>query len=572
MTAQQICAGAPSDQPVAWHSIDWASCHQEVKRLQMRIAKATGESNWRKVRALQWLLTHSFSAKALAVKRVTENQGKNTSGVDKEIWSTPGAKSNAIERLCRRGYKPQPLRRVFIPKSNGKMRPLGIPTMRDRAMQALHLLSLEPISETMADTNSYGFRPQRSTADAIEHCFNSLARKNAAQWVLEGDITGCFDNISHDWLIANVCMDKRPLSAWLHAGFVESNTLFATEAGTPQGGIISPTLANLALDGLQAAVDGVIPFSTRRGTTAKVNFVRYADDFIVTGASKEILRDEILPVIEEFLAGRGLTLSKEKTRITHIEDGFDFLGQNLRKYNGKLLIKPSKRNVSNLLVKVRNVVKDNKQAKQKNVVMKLNPIIRGWANYHQHVVAAKTFKRVDAEIWKAVWRWAKRRHPNKGARWTRKKYFHSVGNRNWVFAAESERLRTDGTRPLIRLQLASDIKIRRYAKLKAEANPYDPKWEPYFEKRLGVKMEGTLAGRRKLLWIWQEQNGRCPVCNEPITKETGWHLHHIVRRADGGGDESSNLTLLHINCHRQVHSQKLSVQKPASSKKRSIEA
>lgn len=567
MTAQAACAGAPSDCSVDWHSIDWASCYREVKRLQMRIAKATRECNWRKVKALQWLLTHSFSAKAVAVKRVTENQGKNTPGVDKDVWPTPGAKSDAIRRLGRRGYQPQPLRRIYIPKSNGKTRPLGIPTMHDRAMQALYLLSLEPVSETTADPNSYGFRPHRSTADAIEHCFNSLSRRNAARWVLEGDITGCFDNISHDWLVAHVPMDKQPLVKWLRAGYVESDTLFPTEAGTPQGGIISPTLANLALDGLQAAIENVIPFSTRRGQTVKVNFVRYADDFVVTGASQEILRDEILPVIESFLAARGLTLSKEKTRISCIEDGFDFLGQNLRKYNGTLLIKPSKKSVSTMLKKVRGIVKDNKQARQENVIRKLNPVIRGWANYHQHVVAAETFKRVDAEVWKVVWRWAKRRHPGKGARWVRKRYFRSVGDRNWVFAAESEKLRQDGTRPAVCLQLAADVRIRRYAKLKAEANPYDPKWEPYFEERLGAKMKGTLAGRRKLLWLWLEQNGQCPTCGEPITKETGWHLHHIVRRTDGGGDEASNLALLHINCHRQVHSRKLSVRKPAFSKR-----
>ncbi|TPQ39690.1 group II intron reverse transcriptase/maturase [Cupriavidus pinatubonensis] len=556
MTARAACADAPFSGPVEWHSIRWTICHREVKRLQMRIAKATREGNCRKVKALQWLMTHSFSAKAVAVKRVTENQGKNTPGVDKEVWSTPAAKSDAIERLGRRGYRPQPLRRVYIPKSNGKMRPLGIPTMRDRAMQALYLLSLEPVSESTADPNSYGFRPHRCTADAIEHCFNSLSRKNAASWVLEGDITGCFDNISHNWLVAHVPMDKRPLAKWLRAGYVENDTLFSTEAGTPQGGIISPTLANLALDGLQAAIEKVIPFSTRKGQTAKVNFVRYADDFIVTGASQEILRDEILPVIVRFLAARGLTLSKEKTRITHIEDGFDFLGQNIRKYNGTLLIKPSKKNVSAILEKVRRIVKDNKQARQVNLIKLLNPVIRGWANYHQHVVSAKTFKRVDAEIWKAVWRWAKRRHPGKGARWIRNKYFHSVGDRNWVFAAKLQRLRQDGTNSIVRLQLAADIRICRYAKLKAEANPYEPKWETYFEERLGAKMKATLTGPRKLLWLWLEQDGCCLTCNEPITKETGWHLHHIIRRADGGGDEAGNLALVHINCHRQVHSRK----------------
>jgi len=214
MTTQQSCAGAPSHGTVDWHSIDWAKCHREVRRLQARIVKATQEGRHGKVKALQWLLTHSFSAKALAVKRVTENQGRKTPGVDKKIWSTPEAKGKAMLSLKRRGYQPLPLRRVYIPKANGKMRPLGIPTMKDRAMQALHLQALAPVSETIADRNSYGFRPERSTADAIEQCFCALGRRDAAEWILEGDIKGCFDNISHDWLIANVPMDKAILRKW----------------------------------------------------------------------------------------------------------------------------------------------------------------------------------------------------------------------------------------------------------------------------------------------------------------------------------------------------------------------
>lgn len=223
-----------------WHDIDWAKCHKSVKRLQARIAKAEKEGRHGKVRALQWLLTHSFSARALAVKRVTENQGKNTPGVDGQTWSTPEAKFRGIASLKRRGYKPLPLRRVLIPKSNGKMRPLGIPTIRDRAMQALYLLALEPVAETRADKNSYGFRPGRATADAIEQTFIALSKKNGAQWILEGDIKACFDEISHEWLLKNIPMDKKILQKWLKAGFVHKRKLFPTEAGTPQGGVISP--------------------------------------------------------------------------------------------------------------------------------------------------------------------------------------------------------------------------------------------------------------------------------------------------------------------------------------------
>jgi len=425
MTTQRLCAGAPSHGTVDWHSIDWAKCHREVRRLQARIVKATQEGRHGKVKALQWLLTHSFSAKALAVKRATENQGRKTPGVDKKIWSTPEAKGKAMLSLKRRGYQPLPLRRVYIPKANGKMRPLGIPSMKDRAMQALHLQALAPVSETIADRNSYGFRPERSTADAIEQCFCALGRRDAAEWILEGDIKGCFDNISHDWLIANVPMDKAILRKWLKAGYVDRQALFPTEAGTPQGGIISPTLANLTLDGLEDLLAKTFYRTSVKGRMAnpKVRLVRYADDFIITGCSKELLEREVKPLVEDFLKTRGLELSQEKTRITHIEEGFDFLGQNIRKYDGKLLIKPAKKNVKAFLTKVREIVKAHKTAKQADVIKMLNPVIKGWADYHRHIVASEVFSSVDSQIWRLLWRWAKRRHPNKGARWIRAQYF-----------------------------------------------------------------------------------------------------------------------------------------------------
>ena len=229
-----VCA-PPAE--VEWHQIDWSKCHSNVRRLQARIVKATKEGRWGKVKALQHLLTHSLSGKALAVKRVTENQGKRTPGVDRVTWSTPGAKSKAVASLRQRGYRPQPLRRVYIPKANGKRRPLGIPTMKDRAMQALYLLALEPVAETTADSNSYGFRPERSCADAIQACFNAVRRQVSAQWILEGDIKGCFDNISHEWLLENIPTNKTILRKWLKAGFIEEKTLFPTDTGTPQGGL-----------------------------------------------------------------------------------------------------------------------------------------------------------------------------------------------------------------------------------------------------------------------------------------------------------------------------------------------
>jgi RNA-directed DNA polymerase len=428
-------ACAASGLEVDWHGIDWARCHHQVRRLQARIVKATQEGRWGKVKALQWLLTHSFSGKAMAVKRVTENQGKNTPGVDGQTWSTPEAKSRAVGSLKRRGYQPLPLRRVLIPKSNGQKRPLGIPTLKDRAMQALHLLALEPVSETTADRNSYGFRPERATADARAQCFTVLSRIDRPQWILEGDIAGCFDHISHAWMLDHIPTDRVVFQKWLKAGYVYRNELFPSEMGTPQGGIISPTAANMALDGLESILKAEFGRQgSRQAHANQVNLIRYADDFVITGRTKELLERQVKPLVESFLGERGLVLSEIKTRVVHIEDGFDFLGWTVRKYSGTLLIKPSKKNIATFLETIQDTVKANKQATQAHLIGLLNPKIRGWANYHKGAVAKEAFCKVDHEIWKMLWRWAKRRHPNRGAQWVKDRYFRTEDSRTWVFA------------------------------------------------------------------------------------------------------------------------------------------
>lgn len=476
---------ASSTTATQWDQINWEQCERQVQRLQARIVKASQMGRWGKVKALQRLLTCSFSGKALAVKRVTENKGKRTPGVDHVLWSTPQSKLHAIPSLQRRGYRPLPLRRVYIPKSNGKLRPLGIPAMKDRAMQALHLMALEPIAETFADHNSYGFRRGRSTADAIEQCFKVLSRGDAPEWILEGDIKGCFDHINHQWMHAHIPMDTGTLEKWLKCGYLENTNWFATEAGTPQGGIISPTLANLTLDGLEALLTEKFPRRQEKGVWIhpKVHLVRYADDFIITGNSPEWLVTEVRPLVEEFLRERGLELSAEKTHVTRIQDGFDFLGQNIRKYGGKLLVTPSKKNTKAFLTKVREVIEKNKSATQADLIVRLNPIIRGWANYHRHCVASRAFQRVDFEIWRKLWRWSRRRHPSKGARWVRSRYFHTMGGRTWTFAARNG-TRTSPDQPTHkRLVYAGDTSVRRHRKIKGEANPFDPQWYPYFADR-----------------------------------------------------------------------------------------
>jgi len=561
MKAGNACA--PSSKKVDWNAIDWRATHRNVRRLQARIVKATQEGRWGKVKALQHLLTHSFSGRVTAVRRVTENRGKRTPGIDGIVWDTPTSKSVAVQSLRQRGYHPQPLRRVYIPKLSNpkKLRPLGIPTMLDRAMQALYLLGLDPVAETTADPNSYGFRRERSTADAISQCFAILCKKNTSpQWILEGDIAACFDQISHDWLLTNIPMDKTILSKWLKAGYIEKEIFHPIEAGVPQGGVASPVLANLTLDQLERELKDRFCEKSRNKPWTGVNYVRFADDFIVTARSKELLENQIRPFIEQFMNERGLRLSPEKTRITHIAEGFDFLGQNVRKYNGKLIIQPAKKNVKAHLAQIRGIIRANPTATAGALVMQLNPVIRGWANYHCHQCSKRTFAYTDHATYKALWHWARRRHPNKGARWVKKKYFKTVGSRHWVFTGTIQDRK--GNRETVQLVSAAYTPIQRHVKIRAKANPYDPQWEMYFEERIKRKMERNLQGKRKLLDLWKAQGGRCSHCGQIIIQETGWHIHHLVWRSKGGDNERSNLEMLHPICHRQIHSQRLSVAEP----------
>jgi RNA-directed DNA polymerase len=466
-----------------WNSIDWKKVEKNVNRLQTRIAKAVIKRKWHLVKRLTYLLTHSYYAKLLATRNVTQNKGKRTAGIDGETWSSPESKMNAAFSLTDKKYVAKPLRRVYIEKyGTNKKRPLGIPTMYDRAMQLLYALALDPIAEATGDRRSFGFRKSRSTHDACKEAFMYMCRNNSPIWVLEGDIKGCFDTISHQWLSENIPMDKSILKQFLNAGYIYNRQLFPTEAGTPQGGIISPILANMTLDGIEKILvdkyhknkNGTI--NANHAAKFKVNFVRYADDFIVTAKTEELAK-EVKDLIKDFLKDRGLELSDEKTLITHIDDGFDFLGWNFRKYKGKLLVKPSKKSIKKFTDKVSITIGNGKAWTQESLIDSLNPIITGWSNYHNSVVSSKIFSKLDNIIWNMLWHWAKRRHSTKTKSWVISKYWHTVGNRNWVFSAGNKQLK-----------LLSYTKIVRHTRLKLDMNPFLDK--DYFVLRklkLGVK-------------------------------------------------------------------------------------
>jgi RNA-directed DNA polymerase len=459
-----------------WSNIDWKKVEKLVNRLQLRITKAVKEGKRYLVKRLQYLLTHSYYAKLLATRNPTQNKGKRTAGIDGETWSSPETKMKAAHSLTDKRYVAKPLKRVYIEKyGSKKKRPLGIPTMYDRAMQSLYVLALEPIAEATGDKTSFGFRKFRSTHDACEQVFHYLCREQSPVWILEGDIKGCFDNISHQWLIDNILLDSSILKQFLKAGYVFERHLFPTEAGTPQGGIISPILANMTLDGIEKMLVDKYHRSksgriySHQAAKYKVNLVRYADDFIVTAKTEEIAK-EAKELIKAFLKDRGLELSDEKTLITHIDSGFDFLGWNFRKYNGKLLVKPSKKSIDRFTEKISDTIKKGKAWKQGVLIDNLNPIITGWTNYHRFVISSEIFSMLDSRIWNMLWHWAKRRHPDKSKHWIADKHWHSDGRRKWIFSEENKQL-----------NLLSDTKIVRHTKLKLDMNPYLD--EEYFVSR-----------------------------------------------------------------------------------------
>lgn len=458
----------------SWDQINWDLAQKSVNRIQVRIVKAVESGKHNLVKRLQFLLTHSFYAKALAVRRVTSSHGAKTAGIDGIIWKTKQDKFKAIQDLCEISYTPMALRRVYIEKyGKQEKRPLSIPTLKDRAMQALYLQALSPIAETRADRTSFGFREHRSTADAMQYAHLMLSRTTAPQWIVEGDIKGCFDNINHAWLTENIPMDTTMLTKFLKASFSFQNRLYPTVQGSAQGGVISPTLANMTLDGLKAELVNKLKGKQHY-------YVRYADDFIIIVRDEQTARHAI-EIVNAFLEIRGLRLSDTKTKVTHINDGFDFLGWNFRKYrNGKLIIKPAKKSVKKFKDGIKQVLQQLRTATQEELIKAINPRITGWSNYHMSVSAKQTYNKVDSYISWKLWKWAKRRHPKKDNDWIRKRYWTSIGNRNYEFALDN-----------IVLKRCSDTPIVRHCLVKLDANPYTE--SDYFENKATWRKERKRA-------------------------------------------------------------------------------
>jgi RNA-directed DNA polymerase len=420
--------------------------------------------------------------------------------------------------------------------------------MYDRAAQALWVLALNPIAECVGDRHSYGYRPYRSTQDAMTALFLKLANRHRPEWVLEADIKGFFDNITHEWIVKNIPMDNKILYRWLKAGYIDMDKSYESERGVPQGGVISPVIANMVLDGLKDHIAKAVgPF--KHGHRPHVLMVRYADDFVVTGITKELLKEVVMPAINEFLAIRGLQLNPNKTQITHLRDGFDFLGFNFRLYRRAknptgwgLLIKPAKKKIQNLRDKIKQVFERNKKNSAYNLILKLNPVLRGWGNYYRHAVRKQIFTAIDWYVWHKCLKWAKRKHPTKAVRQLVYTYFRAHKERKWVFYGKIKDVK-------IQLFSLSRIPIKRHSLLK-NLNPFDIGNAAYFMKR--KQNRGLSQWDKRRYELLRREKNICKVCNQLLEPEQVVEMHHILPKKLGGSDQASNLVILHRECHRQV--------------------
>lgn len=543
----------------AWNSINWAKVQRVVFKLQKRIYQASLSGQNAKARKLQKLLVKSYYAKLLAVRRVTQdNQGKKTAGVDGVKSITPKQRLELAQNL-NKYQKAKPLRRKWIPKPNGEKRPLGIPTIQDRVRQALVKSALEPQWEARFEGESYGFRPGRSTHDAMSRIFQGINKKE--YYILDADISKCFDQINHEYLLSKIdCPStiKAQIKQWLKAGVMDNGIFEATEAGTPQGGVISPLLANIALDGMIELIKHKFP---KKNNFVQAQVIRYADDFVVISPQLEVIQ-QCQIAIEEWLKPIGLELKPEKTRICHtlreievngekVKPGFDFLGWNFRQYpvgihhsgktggnNSKLIgfktiIKPSKKAIKAHADKVKEVIKTHKTAPQYALIKRLNPVIRGWCNYHSKVVSKETFTSLDFIIWQRLRAWTVSRCGKAGYK-KLSKYYKRNGNRAWSFETN------DG----FKLLTHAETPITRHVTVRPEASPYDGNWT-YWNTRMGTSFDVP----KRVATLLKKQKGKCNFCGQYFSPEDIVEIDHIHPTSLGGKDEYKNLQLLHRHCH-----------------------
>jgi RNA-directed DNA polymerase len=498
-------------------------------------------------------MLRSYSNRLVSVRRVTQlNAGKNTPGVDKLVIKTPAARGRMVDILAHYTlWKAKPARRIYIPKANGKQRPLGIPVVVDRCIQAMVKNALEPFWEAKFEGGSYGFRPGRSCHDAIERIYALATPNKAKKWVLDADIQGAFDNISHAYLLKAIGQvpGRELIKQWLKAGYVEKEVFHATERGTPQGGVISPLLANIALHGMEEALG--ITFNHWGRLLGKCAVVRYADDFVCFCKTKEDA-ERVQGILVEWLKERGLTLSPEKTKIVHLTEGFEFLGFHIRHYPApltsrtgwKLLIKPSKKSAQ----KVRDHLREEwDKARGKPVsaaLTRLNPIIRGWANYFRTGVAKRVFNTLDRWMSYRAYLYAKRTHPRKPDYWRKRKYWGKLNVSradHWVFGDKQT------GQMLLKF---SWFPIERHTQVKGTASPDDPRLGDYWTKRSAAKAKNEPPKRQRLA---KRQKGKCPECGESLFNEEELQIHHQQPRSKGGKDDLSNLYLVHLLCHQHIH-------------------